>query len=164
MLDSKCNPLPVTGETAKPSKVDSTKRPSTPLDRKFVETSQVPGSQCTAHSAQKGTRYVLGISNFLGGEDLRYALSYVIMLDCWVCTNILEEHTPYMFRVNSTWRQRVPVKCCCPPTGLQDVLCQSIFFWGIDVLVCCELQIHCFALSYSQVFSMPWNFLCLIFC
>ena len=82
MLDSKCNPLPVTGETAEPSKVDNKKRPSTSLDRKFVETSQVPGSQCTAYSAQKGTRYVLGISDFLGGEDLHYALSYVIMLDC----------------------------------------------------------------------------------
>jgi len=56
MLDSKCNPLPVTGEAAKPSKVDSQRSPVTPLDRKSVETSQVPGSQSTARSAQKGTR------------------------------------------------------------------------------------------------------------
>lgn len=56
VLDSKCNPLPVTGEVAKPSKVDSQKSPDTPLDRKSVETSQVPGSRGTARSAQKGTR------------------------------------------------------------------------------------------------------------
>jgi hypothetical protein len=77
MLDSKCNPLPVTGETAKPSKVDSQKSPATPLDRKSVETSQVPGSQSTARSAQKGTRYVFAILDFIGGEDLHYALSSV---------------------------------------------------------------------------------------
>jgi len=77
MLDSKCNPLPVNGEAAKPSKVDSQRSPATPLDRKSVETSQVPGSQSTARSAQKGTRYVLAISDFIGDEDLHYALSYV---------------------------------------------------------------------------------------
>lgn len=77
MLDSKCNPLPVTGEVAKPSKFDSQKSPNTPLDRKSVETSQVAGSQGTARSAQKGTRYVLAISDFIGGEDLYYALSYL---------------------------------------------------------------------------------------
>jgi hypothetical protein len=77
MLDSKCNPLPVNGEAAKPSKVDSQKSPGTPLDRKSVETSQMPGSQSTARSAQKGTRYVLVISDLIGGEDLHYALNYV---------------------------------------------------------------------------------------
>jgi hypothetical protein len=64
MLDSKCNPLPVTGEVAKPSKVDSQRSPATPLDRKSVETSHVPGSQSTARSAQKGTRYVFGDFRF----------------------------------------------------------------------------------------------------
>jgi len=77
MLDSKCNPLPVSGETAKPSKIDSQRSPATPLDSKSVETSQVPGSQTTSRSAQKGTRYMLAISDIIGGEDLRYALSYV---------------------------------------------------------------------------------------
>ena len=59
MLDSKCNPLPVSGELPKPSKVDSQRRPTTSADRKSVDTSQVPGGQCTARTAQKGTRYVL---------------------------------------------------------------------------------------------------------
>jgi hypothetical protein len=59
MLDSKFNPLAVTGDAAKPSEADSQRRPTTPFDRKLAETSQVPGSQCTAHTAQKGIRYVL---------------------------------------------------------------------------------------------------------
>lgn len=56
MLDSKFNPLAVTGDAAKPSEADSQRRPTTPFDRKLAETSQVPGSQCTAHTAQKGIR------------------------------------------------------------------------------------------------------------
>jgi hypothetical protein len=123
MLDSKCNPLPVTGEAAKPGKVDSQRSPATPLDRKSIETSQMPGSQGTARSAQKGTRYVLAISDFIGGEDLQHALSYV---DGWVGTNILDAHKHYMFRVNSTWRQRATANCCCPPTGLQDFHCCTV--------------------------------------
>jgi hypothetical protein len=65
MLDSKCNPLPVTGEAAKPSKVDSQRRPTTPVDRKLAETSQVPGSQCTGRAVQKGIKYVLRFQIFM---------------------------------------------------------------------------------------------------